>query len=286
MPRAPEPDCAPPPQVPVAPRERLPALACDTHLHVFGDLTRYPLSPSRGYTPHVCSLAQYRELMQVLGVERAVLVQPSVYGTDNSAMLDALAQAGPAFRGVAVPSPNIDDAGLLRMHDAGVRGFRLNLVNPAVLSVDDAVAISHRVASLGWHMDLQMDLGQHGCSALMALAQRVAIPLVIDHLGRAPAAGAPRELISLLKSGRCWIKLSAPYRLRGLDGRLERLEPLVRSLLAANPGRVLWGSDWPHTELTETVHAADWIDPLDEWLPQAAIRQQVFVKNPSVLYAY
>ena len=219
------PDCAPPPLVPVAPRERLPALACDTHLHVFGDPRRYPLSPARGYTPHLCSLGQYRALMQVLGVERAVLVQPSVYGTDNSAMLDALEEAGPAFRGVAVPSPGIDDATLQRMHDAGVRGFRLNLVNPAVLSVENAVAISRRVARLGWHMDLQMDLGEEGCSGLLELAKRVAIPLVINHLGRAPASGAPRELTSLLERGRCWIKLSAPYRLRSVDGRQREAGP-------------------------------------------------------------
>jgi hypothetical protein len=118
------PDCAAPPAVPLAPRERLPALACDTHLHVFGDPRIYPLSPARGYTPHPCSLVQYQALMRALGVERAVLVQPSVYGTDNSALLDALKEGGPAFRGVVVPPADIDDAGLQRMHDAGVRGFR------------------------------------------------------------------------------------------------------------------------------------------------------------------
>lgn len=280
------PDCAPPSTILLAPRERLPKLACDTHLHVFGDPARYPLSPKRGYTPHPCSLGQYRALMPVLGVERAVLVQPSVYGTDNSAMLDALEEAGPGFRGVAVPRPDIDDASLHRLHAAGVRGFRLNVVNPSVLSVEDAVEISHRVAGLGWHMDLQMDLGANGCSALLALAQRVPIPLVINHLGRAYASGAPRELISLLERGRCWIKLSAPYRFPGVDRRDEKLEQLVGTLVSANPARILWGSDWPHTEQKETAHAANWIDRLHEWLPGAALRQQVFVINPSALYSY
>lgn len=285
-PGAVSPDCAPPPQVPVAPRERLPALACDTHLHVFGDPTRYPLSPTRGYTPHLCSLEQYRALMRVLGVERAVLVQPSVYGTDNSALLDALEEAGPAFRGVAVPRPGIDEAGLQRMHDVGVRGFRLNLVNPAVLSVNEAVAISHQVAALGWHLDLQIELGQEGCASLLALAGRVAIPIVIDHLGRAPVHGAPHELISLLEQGRCWIKLSAPYRLPGADSSQDTLQALVRTLVAANPTHVLWGSDWPHTELAKTVQAADWIDRLHALLPDPGLRDQVFVRNPAALYGY
>jgi predicted TIM-barrel fold metal-dependent hydrolase len=149
---SPGPDCAAPPAKPRAARERLPARTCDTHLHVLGDPALYPLWPGRGYTPHPCSLAQYGELMRALGVERAVLVQPSVYGTDNRALLDALEAGGPAFRGVVVPSPLVDDETLTRMDNLGVRGFRLNLVNPAVLSVDQAVMLAHRVADRGWHI--------------------------------------------------------------------------------------------------------------------------------------
>lgn len=186
-----------------------------------------------------------------------------------------------------MPPADIDDAGLQRMHDAGVRGFRLNLVNPAVLSVAEAVAISHRVVDLGWHLDLQIDLRPEGGSGrLLALADRVPIPLVIDHFGLAPAQEAPRELISLLERGRCWTKLSAPYRLHPGETHRDTLGPVVRTLVAANPTRLLWGSDWPHTELSETVHAADWVEQLLAWLPGSPVRQQVFVHNPSSLYGF
>lgn len=279
----PLPDGAPPPSRPHAPRVRLPAGTCDTHVHVTGDAAAYPLWPGRGYTPHVCTLAQYAELMRALGIERAVLVQPSVYGTDNSALLDALKAGGPAFRGIVVPPPRVDDAALDRMHELGVRGFRLNLVNPAVLSVDDAVALAHRVAGRGWHMVLQIDLARGGGDALQALAGRTALPMVIDHFGFPPPAGMPREVLAMLEQGRCWIKLSGHYRLDMEEGALEAI---VRAVAAANPERLLWGSDWPHTDRCETVHAADWLDRLFEWLPDPSLRERVFVANPARLYGY
>lgn len=280
---SPEPDCAAPPATPRAPAVRLPAKACDTHLHVFGDPATYPLWPGRGYTPHTCSLVQYRELMRALGVERAVLVQPSVYGTDNRALLDALEAGGPAFRGVVVPSPFVDEDALARMDGLGVKGFRLNLVNPAVLSVDHAVALARRVADRGWHMVLQVNLARDGMAPLLALADRVALPIVIDHFGFPPPGGIQHELLSMLERGRCWVKLSGAYRLGVGDGALK---PMVRALAAANPERLLWGSDWPHTDLRETVHAAEWVDRLFEWLPRPALRDQVFVTNPAKLYGY
>jgi predicted TIM-barrel fold metal-dependent hydrolase len=253
---------------------------------VFGEPERYPLSPARGYTPHPCSLAQYRVLTKALGVQRAVLVQPSVYGTDNSALLDALEEGGPAFRGVAVPHADIDFAGLQKMHDAGVRGFRLNLVNPAVLSVADAASISRQVVELGWHLDLQLDLSRQDSSTLLGQAARLPVPLVVDHFGLAPSPEALRALISMLEGGRCWIKMSAPYRLPAGARQRETLHSLVRALVSANPTRLLWGSDWPHTELRETVHAGEWLEQLLAWLPAATVRQQVFVQNPSSLYGF
>jgi predicted TIM-barrel fold metal-dependent hydrolase len=279
----PEPEGAPPPAEPRAASVRLPAKACDTHLHVFGDPIAYPLWPGRGYTPHPCSLAQYRELMLALGVDRAVLVQPSVYGTDNRALLDALAAGGPAFRGVVVPSPLVDDETLGRMDDLGVKGFRLNLVNPAVLSVDEAVAFARRVADRGWHMVLQIDLARDGIAPLQAMADRVALPMVIDHFGFPGPRGIPHELLSMLEQSRCWIKLSGAYRL-GVG--MVALKSMVRTLAAANPERLLWGSDWPHTDMRVTVQAAEWVDLLFDWLQQPALREQVFAANPARLYGF
>lgn len=281
------PDCAAPPAQPVAPRQQLPHGSCDTHVHVFGPQSRYPLDARRGYTPHVCTLDDYRRVMHALGIERAVLVQPSVYGTDNRALLDALRAGGAAFRGVVVPAADISDAELRDMHALGVRGVRLNLVNPQVLGVDDAVRLCARVAPLGWHLQLQLGLGPEGVTALRALAPRIDVPLVIDHAGRVPPGADAQPLLDLLGSGNCWVKLSAPYRSSARPFPHEDVTPLMAALVAARPDRLLWASDWPHTEqLVATPHAGALVDLLYRWIPDPATLRRICVDNPARLYGF
>lgn len=277
--------CAPPPEVPRAPRNPLPQGAWDTHCHVFGPADRYPLCPLRNYTPAVASPGQYRGLMRALGIEHAVLVQPSVYGTDHRAMLDALREAMPPHWGVAVPPPGIDEAGLDALHEAGVRALRLNLVNPAVISLDEAVALAARTAERGWHLQVQLDLANQGSEALQALTKRIVAPIVLDHFGLADPIRPSSDLLELVERGRCWVKLSAPYRLRSIRGGAANPELLVRLLVAANPTRLLWGSDWPHTELARPPHAADWAELLMDLLPDEATRRQVFADNAERLFS-
>jgi predicted TIM-barrel fold metal-dependent hydrolase len=283
------PDCAAPPRATALDRSRagvcLPANACDTHAHVFGPSWRYPLDERRNYTPHVCTLDQYREHMRALGIERAVLVQPSVYGTDNSALLDALKAGGAAFRGIAVPSVDVSDAELSAMHDLGVRGIRLNLANPQVLDVDNALALARRVASLGWHLQVHLKLAESGIAPLQNLAAQVALPIVIDHMGRVDPQAVPDGLLELLRDGRCWVKLSAPYRLDSRQPDYSDLRPLVEKLVMAAPTQALWATDWPHTELPETTpRSADLLKWLVDWLPDPELRRQVCVTNPANLY--
>jgi predicted TIM-barrel fold metal-dependent hydrolase len=188
---------------------RLPTGTCDTHFHVFGETARYPLDARRNYTPVVATLAQYREVMKACGIARAVLVQPSVYGTDNSLLLDALRDGGTAFRGVVVPRPDIGDDELAAMHALGVRGIRLNLVNPQVLGVDAGLALAARMQGHGWHVQVQVALhAADGPALLERIAEQSAVPLVIDHMGR-PAHGAPAPLalLRLLRGGSTWVKL-------------------------------------------------------------------------------
>jgi predicted TIM-barrel fold metal-dependent hydrolase len=285
------PDCAPPQRMPRAPRARLPACACDCHFHVFGDRDRYPLDPRRNYTPHVATLADHRAMMASCGIERAVLVQPSVYGTDNTCLLDALhdaAEEGAAYRGIVVPDVAASDDELLAMDALGVRGIRLNVVNPQMLAVDDAVALCARMRSRDWHLQVHLMLAGDGATTLAQLADRVDVPIVVDHFGR-PAAGAalPRLLLDLVASGRVWVKLSAAYRIAARPGAAQAdIRPLVDSLVAANPARLLWGSDWPHTELKATPHDADLVDLLVATLPDAATLRRVCVDNPASLYGF
>jgi predicted TIM-barrel fold metal-dependent hydrolase len=285
------PDCAPPQRAARAPRARLPEGTCDCHFHVFGDRERYPLDPRRNYTPHVATLAAHRAVMAACGIDRAVLVQPSVYGNDNACLLDALhdgASDGGAYRGIVVPDAAASDDELLAMDALGVRGIRLNVVNPQMLAIDDAIALCGRMRSRDWHLQVHLMLAGDGATTLAQLADRVDVPIVVDHFGR-PAAGAalPKLVLDLVASGRVWVKLSAPYRIARPGRTHEDIQPLVDALVAANPERLLWGSDWPHTELQSDVpHDADLVDLLVATLPDAATLRRVCVDNPASLYGF
>jgi len=177
------PDCDPPPREPAPAALPLPPGTCDAHFHVFGAQDRYPMDPRRNDTPHTASLDDYRRVMRAVGIERGVIVQPSVYGTDNRATLDALRAGGDRFRAIVVPPADVSDAELARWHALGVRGVRLNLQTPQMLGVDDALSIAHRMAAVGWHLQVFLDL-QRDLGALRALCDRARVPVVVDHMGR------------------------------------------------------------------------------------------------------
>jgi predicted TIM-barrel fold metal-dependent hydrolase len=145
-----------------------------------------------------------------------------------------------------------------------------------------------RVARLGWHLQVQILWGDTAEARLLRIAQQVALPLVIDHMGRPPSRVAPQALLQLLGSGRAWVKLSAPYRISAtaMPDHADLL-PLVQALVEANPDQLLWASDWPHTErFSPTPHDADLIELLPQWLPTESLRKRVCVDNPARLYGY
>ncbi|MCG5236356.1 amidohydrolase family protein [Xanthobacter oligotrophicus] len=283
--------CLPPRPVGPLPTVRLlPPGTCDAHMHVFGPVARYPLAVARNYTPHPVPFADYRPVMAALGIDRAVLVQPSVYGTDNSALLDTLRQAPGQLRGVVVVPPSISDGDLAGLHHAGVRGIRVNRRNPGGLALEDLALLGRRIAPLGWHIQLQVEIGQG--APLAPLVESCPVPVVLDHLGlldptRPVGDAAFAEVLALLAAGNLWLKLSAPYRVSRMATPYTDLAPFVEALMACRPDRLLWGSDWPHTELWR-----DMPDDLDPGLrlgfdrvPEA-IRQLIFVANPARLYGF
>lgn len=283
--------CLPPRPVGPMPAVRpLPPGTCDTHMHVFGPATRYPLVHGRNYTPHPVGLDDYLPVMAALGIDRAVLVQPSVYGTDNSALLDALARMPERLRAVAVVPPEIADADLMALHAAGVRGIRVNRRNPGGLALEDVAGLARRIAPLGWHIQLQIELARG--PDLAGLARQCPVPLVIDHFGlidpRSPLASGPfADLLRLMEGGAFWLKLSAPYRISNAGCPYADLLPFVAALVAHRPDRLLWATDWPHSEM--------WSDIPDDialaaalGLPQlpAAVRRQILIDNPAGLYGF
>ncbi len=262
--------------------------ACDCHLHVFDPA--YPLAAASAAAPLHAKLSDYRKVQSELGLTRAVLVQSTAYGFDNRCMLAALAELGATSRGVVTIAPSVDDATLTQLHAAGVRGVRFMMLNQPVLSWDALAPLAARIAPLGWHVNLQID-GADFAQHLPRLAN-LPVPLVIDHNGKflsPPGADAPqfRALRSLMDTGRCWIKLSAPYETSRTGAPdYADVSLLARTLAQAYPHRCLWATNWPHVGRANPPRDADILTLLRAWAPDSETFRQILVDNPQQLYGF
>lgn len=294
-PTATAPLCAAPDFKPRKPQIKMPALACDTHAHVLGPAAQYDYSSARVYTPPDCLPRDYRHMLDALGMTRAVLIQPSVYGSDNAAMLDAMKEDPQRLRGVAVVDPAISDAVLKTMHAAGVRGVRVNIVDvkdrkPGSLPMDMLRPLAARIATMGWHMEFLMHADEF--PDMDKTFADFPVPIVLGHLGYMKTAlgvDAPgfQALLRLMQAGKAWVKLTGPYRISGGPMPHTDTVPFAQALLNANADRVIWGTDWPHVMMKGAMpNDADIADLLLAWVPDAAQRERVLVSNPARLYGF
>lgn len=272
------------------PEIKLPPGACDCHAHVFGPQHRYPYLPNAAYIPPDALPSDYARMLKTIGCERAVLVQPSIYGTDNTAMLDAMRSGVFAFRGVAVVNEDINNRELEDLHGAGVRGIRINLASKgSTATLDSARKLAMRVKPLGWHLQFFVDFRK--VPGLEDELLKLPVDIVIDHFGhiatadglQAPAFQALRKLA---RSERCWFKLIGPYRISKQSPLCADVTPYARALLAAAPERCVWGTDWPHPNTAFMPNDGDLADMLPEWIPDEAQRKKVLVDNPARLYGF
>jgi D-galactarolactone isomerase len=267
-----------------------PPLACDCHVHIYED--RFPLAPSATFRPPHSPVAAYREMQAALGLQRAVLVQPTGYGLDNACLLDALAQMGDRARGVAVVPADVSDDALQHLHDAGVRGVRFMMIagGGGALPWDAMPRLAARMAPLGWTVNLQLDgrdLPQYR-TLIDALPGKV----VIDHTGKflepvAPEHASFRTLQALLDRPQRWVKLSAPYETsRSGPPNYEDVSLLVRTLVGSHPERCLWASNWPHPNRQPRPDDADMLTLLQAWAPDAAVRRRILVDNAAAAFDF
>ena len=272
----------------------MPELACDTHMHICGPESRFAYSDNRIYTPPDALLKSYLTLAGTLGIGRVVFVQPSIYGTDNSAMLDAMRECPLACRGVAVVGDDIDESALQALHESGVRGVRLNLVDTAektsTLPVDDIRRLADRVAPLGWHIELLLHADDY--PDLDTQLAGLPVDLVFGHLGYLrPGADTAdpgfAALLRLLEAGRCWVKLTGPYRLTREALPYPAVQPFAEALSRAAPERLLWGSDWPHVMVrTPMPNDGRLLDLLFSWMGDSDATRRILVDNPAALYDF
>jgi predicted TIM-barrel fold metal-dependent hydrolase len=269
----------------------------DCHAHVCGPATQFPYAKERIYTPPDATLESYQLLLRMLGVDRAVLVQPSVYGTDNRAMLAALKSNPQQFRGVAVISSNpneISDQELADLHAAGVRGLRCNIVDiadqSAGLPIEQLRNLANRIQSLGWHLELLMHVNEY--PNLAKTFEDFPVDLVFGHFGYSHAKHGVADkgfqgLLDLMKNQRAWVKMTGPYRICDGDLPYTDMRPFSDAVIKANPKRLIWGSDWPHVMVKKQMpHDADLCDLLGSWVKDADLRNSILVNNPCILYDF
>lgn len=260
----------------------LPKGSVDCHFHVFDTTT--PLATPRSYTPRPETLAGWLRVADMFGIARGVLVQPSVYGVDNSVLLAALDTASDRLRGIVVIPPETAAPELRRLHDKGVRGVRINLRNKGGIGLDAVEMLAPRLREMGWH--LQFQVGPDQVATVADLCAMHQIDGVIDHLAFMPLdtpAAALDALQAALATGRVWVKISAPYRLTDHDDR-SGYRDVVAALAERRPDRLLWGSDWPHTELFSTMPEEHELVALSLEVVPKPLHEQVFVQNPKTLY--
>lgn len=292
--QSPPPPCEPHDPNPRRPASAVPAGACDCHAHVFGPGNRYPFIPQGLYTPADALPSDHRHMLDALGLARGVLVQPSVYGTDNQAMLDALVLDPERLRGVAVVPFDVDVAEIERLHGAGVRGVRCNIVDlksgKGQLPLDPLRALAARIKPFGWHVEFLMHV--HEFPDLDRQLAAFPVDVVFGHLGYVPTSEATdtagfKALLRLARDGKAWVKLTAPYRLTLSHMPYADVDATAQTLVETIPERLLWGTDWPHVFIKSPMpNDGDLLDLLARWVPDRRARHRVLVANPAGLYDF
>ena len=268
---------------------RVPPGACDTHMHFYD--TTVPSAPGT-FLPGNFTVADYRKLQKQLGLERVVVVQANAYADNNSVALDALRQLGRNAKGVAVVKADVADAELARLTEGGMCAVRIMTLHGGLLGLDVMDAVAARVHPFSWHVNLQLD-GRE-LPKYEAQIRRLPGKFVIDHTGKflepvAPEHEAFKCLLRLVDSGRCWVKLSAPYETSKTGApNYEDVGRLAKALIRHAPERMLWASNWPHPSARKPAppRDEDLLDLLADWAPDEATQRKILFANPSELYRF
>jgi D-galactarolactone isomerase len=265
--------------------------ACDSHHHIYDP--RFAFNPKAVLKPPYATVSDYRALQKKLGTSRNVMVQPSTYGTDNTCLMDVLAQMGENARAVCVVNSTVTDAELKKLHTAGTRGVRVQfgLGNP--VGADEVMPLARRIAPLGWHIQCNMPPEQ--LVQMESVLLGLPVPVIIDHLGRAVDTKGPQYVTvrKLLDSGHGWVKVSGAYLYGGgTPPGYAGASAAAMGYIRGAPERCVWGSDWPHPDATKVLNPVAMPDDVTllnlmaHWAPDARLRHRVLVENPERFYGF
>jgi predicted TIM-barrel fold metal-dependent hydrolase len=272
------------------PRVAAPPLACDCHMHIFGPESAYPYTATRSFTPADAQEAAYLKMQAAIGFQRMVVVQASVFGTDNRRTVDAVANFGlERARGIAMVDASVNQATLRDLTDRGVRGTRFITTVKGGPTLDNLQSVAATIAEFGWH--LEMYIPRHLWGEGLPIVASLPVSTVFDHMGGMMADTDPedadlRGMLRLLEGGKCWVKLCG-YRASLTGQPYHDVAPLARHYIRHAPERCVWGSDWPHTTLNDYMpDDGDLFDLLADWAPDAETRRKILVDNAALLYGF
>ena len=274
------------------PKTAIPPKACDAHCHVFGPRADFPFHPKRSYTPPDAGKEQLRKLHQVLGFERAVIVQATCHGDDNSAMLDAIASSDGSYRGVAMVEETITEKELEKLHIGGVRGTRFSFARhlSGPPNFKHVRRVTEKYSALGWHAVLYLE--SEDIVEYVDELTTLPVPVVIDHMARFNVLDGLKQkafklILDFVRNDNFWIKISGAERLSNTSYPFDDIVPFAQALIEAAPDRIIWGTDWPHPNINgQMPNDGELVDMLEAYAPDKNTREKIIVDNPSELYGF
>jgi len=276
---------------PSRPKLKLPAGACDAHVHVFGPSKVFPFAENRPFTPSDAPKETLFALHAMLGVKHCVIVQSTCHGFDNRVVADAIAAKKGDYCGVALVPAAVEDAELRRLDALGFCGVRFNFMTHLGkgAGIEEAIALSARLAKIGWHLQVHFEASL--IEELAPWLKRSAVPVVIDHMGRVDASlgleqPAFKRLLDLMRDPRFHVKVSGSERISRRPSPWEDAIPFARTLVVEFGDRCFWGSDWPHPNLAAVPDDGVLVDLLAEIAPSEKARKALLVDNPRSFYRF
>lgn len=284
--------CMPPDSSPIRPTFTMPAGACDAHCHVFGPAAEFPYHANSTYHPPDAGKDRLAALHKHLRIDRAVIVQASCHGPDNRAMVDALRHSGGRWKGVCIADATFTDSDFEELADAGVRGVRFNFVTHlgGTPNLDVMQRIVERVKPLGWHLIIHVNA--EDIVRFEDFFARFDLPIIVDHMGRVPAADGVGQkafgiLLDFMQRDNWWVKVCGAERISGGGPPFYDAIPYAQALIDVAPDRVLWGTDFPHPNITRWMpNDGELVDLVPLFARDAATRQKILVDNPARLYGF
>lgn len=284
--------CPPPDPNTKTPVFRAPPKSCDAHCHVFGPKDRFPYHPSSKYEPPDAGKDRLRKLHEILGIERAVIVQASCHGPDNRAMIDAIATSNGAYRGVCIADKDFTDNEFQDLHDGGIRGVRFNFVSHlgGTPDLEGMKNVLERVKRLGWHLVIHVNA--EDIIKFQDFFQQFGMEIIVDHMGRVPCdEGTEQEAFQILKEfmhrDNWWCKVCGSERISREGPPFHDAVPFAKELIAIAPDRILWGTDFPHPNITRWMpNDGDLLDLVPLFAEDETMQRKVLVDNPARLYGF